>query len=70
MPRTLPERAGDAKRVGTVVQNHACDVAGPVMERDRERRETVERYHRLKDLEEDFVFAQQARRPARSGSGS
>jgi hypothetical protein len=29
------------------------------MERDRERRETVERYHRLKDFEEDFVVAKQ-----------
>jgi len=28
--------------------------------RDRERRETVERYHRLKDFEEDFVVAKQA----------
>jgi len=29
-------------------------------ERDRVRRETVERYHRLKDFEEDFVVAKQA----------
>ena len=29
-------------------------------ERDRERRETVERYHRLKDIEQDFVVAKQA----------
>lgn len=29
-------------------------------ERDRERRETVERYHRLRDIEEDFVVAMQA----------
>ena len=28
--------------------------------RDRERRETVERYHRLKDIEEDFVVAKHA----------
>ena len=30
------------------------------MERDRERRGTVERYHRLKDFEEGFVIAKQA----------
>ena len=29
-------------------------------QRDRERRETVERYHRLKDVEEDFVIAKAA----------
>ena len=29
----------------------------PRAERDRERRETVERYHRLKDVEEDFDLA-------------
>jgi hypothetical protein len=40
------------------VQNHACDL-GPV-EGTRERRETVERYHPLKDFEEDFVVAKQA----------
>ena len=41
------------------MQNHACD-SDQWKERDRERRETVERYHRLRDIQEDFVVAMQA----------
>jgi hypothetical protein len=56
---------GGREKVGAPKASAASCRITPVtsdqwMERDRERRETVERYHRLKDIEEDFVVAKQA----------
>jgi len=60
-----PDPARGCRRSATLKASAASCRITPVTsnqwkERDRERRETVERYHRLKDFEEDFVVAKQA----------
>ena len=62
--RDCPPRGGREKAGAPKASAASCRIT-PVTsdqwkERDRERRETVKRYHRLRDIEEDFVVAMQA----------